>query len=98
LKRFLELFFFFFFFSFLAPSLNDLGVLMIFEEKINSSKTSFQMASIYWRVDAYFRVELCMPTWLYHDYGDGRVVDILAVDAYPGVDVCTLIFIGEANN
>jgi hypothetical protein len=39
LKRLLELFFFFFF----APSLEDLGVLMIFEEKIISSKTSFQM-------------------------------------------------------
>jgi hypothetical protein len=26
-----------------------LGVLMIFEEKITSSKTSFKMASIYWR-------------------------------------------------
>jgi hypothetical protein len=22
-------------------------------------------------VDAYSRVELCMPTWLNHDYGDG---------------------------
>jgi hypothetical protein len=30
-----------------TPSLEDLGVLMIFEEKITSSKTSFQMASIY---------------------------------------------------
>jgi hypothetical protein len=30
-----------------APSLEDLGVLIIFEEKITSSKTSFQMASIY---------------------------------------------------
>jgi hypothetical protein len=30
-------------------------------------------------VDTYSRVELCMPTWLNHDYGDGRVVDILAV-------------------
>jgi hypothetical protein len=29
-----------------ALSLEDLGVLMIFEEKITSSKTSFQMASI----------------------------------------------------
>jgi hypothetical protein len=27
-----------------APSLEDMGVLMIFEEKIPSSKTSFQMA------------------------------------------------------
>jgi hypothetical protein len=29
------------------PSLEDLGVLMIIEEKISSSKTSFQMASVY---------------------------------------------------
>jgi hypothetical protein len=29
------------------PSLEDLGILMIFEEKITSAKTSFQMASIY---------------------------------------------------
>jgi hypothetical protein len=43
LRRLLELFFLFFFF-FYAPSLEDLGVLMIFEEKITSSKTSFQMA------------------------------------------------------
>jgi hypothetical protein len=36
-----------------------------------------------------------MPTWLNHDYGDGGVVDILAVDAYSRVKVCTLIFLGE---
>jgi hypothetical protein len=35
--------------SFFAPSLEDLGVLMIFEEKITSSKTPFQTALIYWR-------------------------------------------------
>jgi hypothetical protein len=57
LKRLL---FFFFLFSlfFYAPSLEDLQILMIFEEKIISSKTSFQMAWhvmtwswlwIYWR-------------------------------------------------
>jgi hypothetical protein len=40
LKRLIELFFH-------ALSLEDLGVLMIFEEKITSLKTSFQMASIY---------------------------------------------------
>jgi hypothetical protein len=40
LKRLLELFFH-------SPSLEDMGVLMIFEERITSSKTSFQMASIY---------------------------------------------------
>jgi hypothetical protein len=28
-----------------------------------------------------------------HDHGDGGVVDISAVDAYFGVDVCTLIFL-----
>jgi hypothetical protein len=49
-------------------------------------------------VDAYSRVELCMPTWLNHDYGDGGVVDILAVDAYSRVDVCMPIFMGEASN
>jgi hypothetical protein len=46
LMRLLELFFFHFFH---APSLEGSGVLMIFEEKITSSKTSFQMLSIYWR-------------------------------------------------
>jgi hypothetical protein len=48
-------------------------------------------------VNTHSGVELCMPTWLNHDYGDG-VVDILAVDAYSGVDVCTPIFMGEARN
>jgi hypothetical protein len=46
-------------------------------------------------VDAYSRVELCMSTWLNHDYGDEGVVDILVVDAYSRVDVCTPIFMGE---
>jgi hypothetical protein len=36
--------FFSFFLFFYAPSLEDLGVLMIFEEQITSLKTSFQMA------------------------------------------------------
>jgi hypothetical protein len=44
LKRLLEHSLFFH-----APSLEDLEVLMIFEEKITSSKTSFQMALIYRR-------------------------------------------------
>jgi hypothetical protein len=38
-------------------------------------------------VDTYSGVELCTPTWINHDYGDGVVVDILAVDAYSRVDV-----------
>jgi hypothetical protein len=39
-------------------------------------------------------MELCTPTWLNHDYGDGGVVDILVVDAYSELDVCTPIFMG----
>jgi hypothetical protein len=39
-----------------------------------------------------------MPTWLNHDYGDGGIVDILVVDAYCSVEVCTPIFLGEASN
>jgi hypothetical protein len=38
-----------------------------------------------------------MPTWLNHDYGDGGVVDILAVDAYSRVKVCMPIFLSEAS-
>jgi hypothetical protein len=49
-------------------------------------------------VDAYSGMELCTSTWLNHDYGDGGVVDILAMDAYYEVDICTLIFMGEASN
>jgi hypothetical protein len=33
-----------------------------------------------------------MPTWVNHDHGDGGVVDILAVDTYSGVELCTPIF------
>jgi hypothetical protein len=46
-------------------------------------------------VDAYSGMELCMPTWLNNDYGDGAVVDILAVYAYSKVEVCTPIFFGS---
>jgi hypothetical protein len=49
-------------------------------------------------VDAYSGMDLCTPTWLNHDYGDGGVVDILVVVTYSGVDVCTPIFMGEASN
>jgi hypothetical protein len=48
-------------------------------------------------VDTYFRMELCTPIWLNHDYGDVGVVDISAVDAYFKVEVCTPIFLGEAS-
>jgi hypothetical protein len=43
-------------------------------------------------------MELCTPTWLNHDYGDGGVVDMLAVNAYSRVEVCMPIFLGEASN
>jgi hypothetical protein len=43
----MQLFFFFLSLLFSAPSLVDFGILMIFEEKITSSKTSLQMASTY---------------------------------------------------
>jgi hypothetical protein len=43
-------------------------------------------------------MELGTPTWINRDYGDGGVLDILEVDAYSGVDVCTPIFMGEASN
>jgi hypothetical protein len=57
--------------AFFAPSLEDSGVLMIFEEKITPSKTSFSN-------------EL---TW----NGMVMTVDILAVDAYSGMELCTPI-------
>jgi hypothetical protein len=61
----------FFFSSFFTPSLKDSRVLMIFEEKITSSKTSFQMTL----------------TW----NGMVMTVDILTVDAYSGMELCTPI-------
>jgi hypothetical protein len=48
-------------------------------------------------VDAYSGMELWTPTWINHDYGDGGVVDILTVDTYSRVEVCTSIFLGEAS-
>jgi hypothetical protein len=34
-----------------------------------------------------------MPIWINHDHGDGGVVDISAVDAYSGGEVCTPKFL-----
>jgi hypothetical protein len=42
--------------------------------------------------DAYSGMELCTPTWLNHNYGDGGVVDV-----YFGVEVRTPKFLGEAS-
>jgi hypothetical protein len=35
--------------------------------------------------------------WLSHDYGNGRVVDISAVDAYSGMELCMPILLDEAS-
>jgi hypothetical protein len=35
--------------------------------------------------------------WLSHDYGNGGVVDISAVDAYSGMTLCMPILLGEAS-
>jgi hypothetical protein len=94
LKRVLELSFVLVF----APSLEDSAVLMIFVEKITSSKTFFSNGFNILAVDADSGMELCTPTWLNHDFGDVGVVDILVVDAYSGVEVCMPIFLGEASN
>jgi hypothetical protein len=48
-------------------------------------------------VDANFEMELCLPTWLNHDYGDGGDVDILAVDAYSGVEVSMPILLSGSS-
>jgi hypothetical protein len=76
--------------SFFSPSLEDLGILMIFEEKITFFKNFFSNGFNILAVDAYFEMELCTTTWLNHDYGDGGVVDILEVDAFSGVDVANI--------
>jgi hypothetical protein len=68
---FLPFFFFqimFSLFSFYAPSLDDLGVLMIFEEK-----------------NHFFR------NFIFKWNGMVMTVDILAVDAYSGMGLCTPI-------
>jgi hypothetical protein len=70
---------------------------MIFEKKIHSSKNLFSIGFNILVVDAYSGMELCTPTWLNHDYGNGGVVDILLVDTYSEVVVCTPIFLGEAS-
>jgi hypothetical protein len=73
LRRLLDLFFFFFFFLFFsffyAPSLEDLGVLMIFRRKLLLQKTfsngmtwnGMVMTIDILTVDVYSGMELCMP-------------------------------------
>jgi hypothetical protein len=48
-------------------------------------------------VDVYSGMKSYTPTWLNDDYGDGGVVDILAMNAYFKVEVCMSIFLGEAS-
>jgi hypothetical protein len=93
LKRLLDLFIFFH-----APSLEDSGVFDDIWGENHFFKNFFLNGFNILVVDAYYRMELCTPTWLYHEYGDGGggAVDILVVDVYFGVEVCTPIFLGEA--
>jgi hypothetical protein len=48
-------------------------------------------------MDTYSGMELCMPIYLNHDYGDVGVVDISVVDTHFTVELCTLIFLCEAS-
>jgi hypothetical protein len=108
LKRFLKLFSLFFFNTFsssfslfflYALSLEDLeGFDDIREEKSLHQKLLFKWNGMDWlrvnsTVDAYSGMELWMAIWLNHDHGDGRIVDISAVDAHSRVEVCTPIFL-----
>jgi hypothetical protein len=60
---------------------NDLGILIINEKKNTLPKFLFR-----WNI----------MEWLSHDYGNGGVVDISAVDAYSRMELCTPILLGEA--
>jgi hypothetical protein len=83
----------FIFFSILSLSLSlsrfsmlhlfeDLKILMINEEKNTLQKFLFRWNGI---------------EWLSHDYENGEVVDISAVDAYSGMELCMPILLGEAS-
>jgi hypothetical protein len=74
------------FLSFLYARLfEDSGISIIYEEK-NTSQNFFSD-----EMEMNGRNE-----WLSHDYGNGGVVDISAVDAYSGMELCTTIFLGKA--
>jgi hypothetical protein len=88
-QRLLELLFPILFFQyFFSPFFSmlslfeDLRVLMINEEKNSLQKYLFRWNGM---------------EWLSHDYGNGGVVDILAVDTYSRMELCTPILLGEAS-
>jgi hypothetical protein len=60
----------------------DFGILMINEEKNTLQKFLFKWNGM---------------EWLSHDYGNGEVVDISAVDTYSEMELCTEILLGEAS-
>jgi hypothetical protein len=60
----------------------DLGILMINEEKSTLQEFLFIWNGM---------------KWLSHDYGNGRVVDISAVDAYSEMKLCTPLLLGVAS-
>jgi hypothetical protein len=104
-------FFFFFFVSFFntffyAPPLEDLGVLMIFEEKKHFFKNFlFKWLDMEWHghecgytsggcifLNGVMHTNIAKPS-LWRCGSCGYIV----VDAYSGVEVCTPIFLGEAS-
>jgi hypothetical protein len=60
----------------------DLGILMINEEKSTLQEFLFIWNGM---------------KWLSHDYGNGRVVDISVVDAYSEMELCTPLLLGVAS-
>jgi hypothetical protein len=60
----------------------DLGIMMINEEKNTLQKFLFRSNGM---------------EWLNHDYGNGGVADILTVDVYSGMELCMPILLGEAS-
>jgi hypothetical protein len=97
LKRLLELSFFPSLFFFMLGLLRTRAFWWYLRRKSLLQKFLFKCLQ-YTSGGRIFRMELCMPTWLNHDYWDGGVVEMLAVDSYSRVEVCTPIFLGEASN
>jgi hypothetical protein len=60
----------------------DMGILMINEEKNTLQKFLFRSNGM---------------EWLSHDYENGGVVDTSVVDAYSGMELCMPILLGEAS-
>jgi hypothetical protein len=80
-----------FFFNTLSLSLSLFSMLRLFEElgilMINKKKNTLQK----------FLFRRNGIEWLSHDYRNGGVVNISAVNVYFGMELCTTILLGEAS-